>query len=186
MAATIHTAKADSESTKAYQAVMDGMMEKMMVAPTGAADADFVQAMIPHHQGAVAMAQVELRYGKDEAMRKLAADIITEQNSEINFMQKWLKDHDVKSMRISPAAKAAATEPMDKMMKDMAINYSDNADVDFAHGMVPHHQGAIGMANVVLKFGQNTEIKKLAEDVVGAQTIEITHMNNWLAKQPAK
>ena len=179
-------AKAASESTSAYQAAMDAMMQSMMVSATGAADADFLKGMIPHHKGAVAMAQVELKYGKDETMRKLATDIIAAQNSEIAFMQKWLKGQKLKSLKTSSVAKAAAAKPMENMMADMAITYSGNADTDFARGMVPHHQGAIGMAKVVLKFGKNAEIKKLAEGVVGAQTSEIALMNDWLTKHPAK
>lgn len=182
----ISMAKANTESTRAYQTAMDAMMQSMMISATGAADADFVKGMIPHHKGAVAMAQVELKYGKDETMRKLATDIIAAQNSEIDFMQKWLKGQKLKSLKTSSAAKAAAAKPMENMMADMAITYSGNADTDFARGMVPHHQGAIGMAKVVLKFGKNAEIKKLAEGVVGAQTSEIALMNDWLTKHPAK
>ena len=179
-------AKANTESTSAYQAAMNVMMQNMMTSPSGPPDADFIKGMIPHHKGAVAMAQVELKYGKDETMRKLATDIIAAQNREITFMQKWLKGHNLKSLKTSNAAKAAAAEPMEKMMADMAITYSGNADIDFARGMVPHHQGAIGMARVVINFGKSSEIKKLAKGIISAQTNEIALMNDWLAKHPAK
>ena len=69
---------------------------------------------------------------------------------------------------------------MDKMMSDMMVPYTGNADVDFAKGMVPHHQGAIDMAKVVLQFGKDPEMRKLAEAVVAAQTSEIDFMRNWL------
>jgi uncharacterized protein (DUF305 family) len=69
---------------------------------------------------------------------------------------------------------------MDKMMADMMVPYTGNADIDFAKGMIPHHQGAIDMAKVVLQFGKDTEIRKLAEAVVAAQESEITFMQNWL------
>jgi uncharacterized protein (DUF305 family) len=69
---------------------------------------------------------------------------------------------------------------MDKMMADMMVPYTGNADVDFAQGMIPHHQGAIDMAKVVLQFGKDTEIRKLAEAVVAAQESEIAFMQNWL------
>ena len=69
---------------------------------------------------------------------------------------------------------------MDKMMAEMMVPYTGNADVDFAKGMIPHHQGAIDMAKVVLQYGKDPEIRKLAGAVVAAQESEITFMQNWL------
>lgn len=70
----------------------------------------------------------------------------------------------------------------DRMHTDMAITYSDNADVDFAKGMIPHHQGAIDMAKIVLEHGSDPEIRKLAEEIIAAQEGEIAWMQAWLAK----
>lgn len=73
-------------------------MEKMdaamaSVKPSGNNDADFVRLMLPHHQAAVDMAKAQLLYGKDPQMRRLAQEIITDQESEIELMQLWLKQH---------------------------------------------------------------------------------------------
>ena len=84
-------AAADTPATAAYKKAMDGMMEGMDIAYTGNADIDFVEGMIPHHKGAVEMAKVELEFGKDPELRKLAEDIIKAQESEIAFMSGWLK-----------------------------------------------------------------------------------------------
>ena len=62
------------------------MMKKK---PTGNPDQDFVSMMIVHHRGAVNMAQVELKYGKDPELRKLAQEIIAAQDKEISFMEAW-------------------------------------------------------------------------------------------------
>ena len=76
---------------------METMNHDMGAAPTtGDADRDFVAMMIPHHQGAVAMARVELRYGKDKAMRRLATDIVAAQKKEIALMQRWQAAHPVR------------------------------------------------------------------------------------------
>ena len=73
-------------------------MEKMhaamsSVAPSGDADTDFVQLMLPHHQAAIDMAKTELLVGKSPKMRRLAQEIITDQQSEIDLMQLWLEKH---------------------------------------------------------------------------------------------
>ena len=70
----------------------------------------------------------------------------------------------------------------DRMHKDMAIEYTGNADVDFMRSMIPHHQGAIDMARVVVEHGSDPEVRKLAEDVISAQEAEIKIMREWLAK----
>ncbi len=74
----------------------------------------------------------------------------------------------------------------DNAMKTMhegmaSVKPTGDADVDFVQGMIPHHQGAIDMAKVVLEKGKDPEIKKLAEGIVKAQESEIKLMNDWLA-----
>ena len=94
--------------------------------------------------------------------------------------------HDMSGMTMGAKSPATAgyKAAMDKMHKDMMLNYTGNADVDFVRGMIPHHQGAIDMAKVVIANGKDPEIRKLAENVVKAQEAEIKKMQDWLAKHP--
>jgi uncharacterized protein (DUF305 family) len=80
-------------STKAFKAADEKMMRDMDHPMTGNADQDFVAGMLPHHVGAVDMAKVELQYGKDPEMLKLARAIIAAQEKEIAQMQAWQVRH---------------------------------------------------------------------------------------------
>ena len=86
-------AAGEPASTKAYRDAMTRMDKGMAVTYSGDADTDFVAGMIPHHQGAIDMAQVELQYGKDPQLRQLAQDVVKAQQQEIAFMQAWQAKH---------------------------------------------------------------------------------------------
>lgn len=92
-----------STDSAMQQELMQGMnqMNQDMMAAAQYKDPDvaFAAGMLPHHIGAVKMAEVELKYGKDPEMRKLAEDIINAQQAEIEQMQKWLKAHNKKASR---------------------------------------------------------------------------------------
>lgn len=75
-------------------AAMERMHSAMAsVGRSGDSDINFVSLMLPHHQAAIDMARTQLLYGKDPQMRRLAQEIITDQQSEIELMQLWLKQH---------------------------------------------------------------------------------------------
>jgi uncharacterized protein (DUF305 family) len=85
---------AQGDSTAAFKAADEHMMNAMNgAAYTGNADDDFVSHMIPHHEGAVEMAQVEAKYGKDPQLKRLAQHIVASQQQEIQFMKEWQAKH---------------------------------------------------------------------------------------------
>ena len=87
-------AQADSGGEAQYlaenRAAMDKMMRNMDVAPTGNVDRDFTETMIPHHHGAIDMAQAELRYGHNPQLRRMAREIVANQQRELVTMRRAL------------------------------------------------------------------------------------------------
>lgn len=83
----------DAPATRGFKAAHDAMMKKMMVPYTGDPDADFRIQMIPHHEGAIEMAEVALKYARDPATRRLAQTIADDQKREVAEMKAWLAEH---------------------------------------------------------------------------------------------
>ena len=98
-----------------FAASMDAAMARMdrgmMTPPTGNPDRDFARMMIPHHQGAIDMAEAELRFGHDPVLRRLAQGIIVEQQQEIVVMRQ--------SLNAPPAARATVAAPPNSTTQEL-------------------------------------------------------------------
>jgi uncharacterized protein (DUF305 family) len=157
----------------------------------GPADADydlrFIDGMLMHHQGAVNMAQEALSKSQRPEIKKLAQDIIAAQNREISQMKEWRTAWYPKADSTPMAyhsqmghMMAMTDEQKQGMMMSMDLGTADaEFDLRFINAMVPHHDGALVMAQDALSKSQRPEVKKLAQDILTSQQGEIEQMNQW-------
>ena len=171
---------------KDYTKSMTDMHNEMMVGMAyNDPDTAFAKSMLGHHHGAVDMAKIELKYGTDETMRKLAKDIIDSQQLEIDIINKWLASHPdaPKPKPNTQVMQQAYTAGMQAMHDDMMTGIANPIpDMAFARGMLPHHRGAVDMAMIQLQYGTDKEMRKLAQDIIDAQQPEIIWLQEWIAK----
>ena len=178
-----------TDMLKDYTKAMTSMHNEMMVG-MGYNDPDtaFAKGMLGHHRGAVDMAKIELKYGTNETMRKLAQDIIDSQQLEIDIINKWLASHPdaPKPKPNTEAMQKAYAKGINTMHSDMMLGIAEPIpDMAFARGMLAHHIGAVDMAKVQLQYGADEEMRKLAQDIIDAQQPEIELMQSWIAANKA-
>ncbi|MEA5605977.1 DUF305 domain-containing protein [Nostoc sp. UHCC 0252] len=168
-----------------------GMMDHNMAMDLGPADANFdlrfIDAMTPHHQGAVEMAKEAQVKSKRPEIKKLADNIIKSQNQEIIQMKQWRQAWYPKAGDKPMAYNSQmghmmemSSDQMKAMMMSQDLGVANTEfDLRFINAMIPHHEGAVTMAQNVLSKSKRPEIKKLAQEIVKAQDIEIKEMQQW-------
>lgn len=140
-------------------------------------DRAFAAEMIPHHESAVAMAKIAQDQTSRAEIRTLAADIVRTQNAEIATLERL--DAELAKAGIAKGDLGLSESMMGMSMDDSMLMDAKPFDREFIDMMVPHHQGAIRMARIELAKGKSPQLRKIAEDVVLAQSREIAQMNDW-------
>ena len=182
---------AGTAGTSPLVASMNEMMAKMdAMKPKGNTDHDFAHMMMEHHKGAIAMADIELRDGKDATMRQLAEKIKADQQKEIGELEPIAERLDSAPTNYKPQDPAdpftaQMKASMDGMMKNMPQMVAD-ADMNFNMLMTVHHQSAVDMAKAELAHGKDTKLKEMAQMMVDAQQKEIQQFKDWHAKNASK
>ena len=192
MAGMDHSKMADgAASASPLVASMNDMMAKMdALKMKGNVDHDFAHHMLEHHKGAVAMADIELRDGKDATMRALATQIKVDQLREIGEMEPIAERLDNAPTNYKPLDPAdpftsKMKASMDGMMKNMPAAVA-NTDMNFNMLMTVHHQSAVDMAKAELVHGKDTKLKAMAQVMVNAQEKEIAALKDWHSKNADK
>jgi len=170
---------------------MMGMRGNMMAGSNqngmmGNIDRHFIEQMIPHHDDAITMANIALTKAEHQEIKSLSQNIIKAQTEENNKMKQWYKDWFGTEV---PDAFAGTGHSMGSgmmhggMMGNTGdISSLENAkpfDKEFIEQMIPHHQMAVMMAQMLKNSTNRPEMKQLADDIIKAQSSEIEQMRSW-------
>ena len=157
-------------------------------------DKTFIEMMIPHHQGAVEMAQMAVNQAKNPEVKKLAESIIKDQNREVQQMQTWYKqwygaqiptnNMNMQMHHGMGQEMMMVMQQQEMMDKEMiaALQNASNFDRKFLREMTNHHQMALMMAGMVVDSAVRPETRKLAQSVIQSQSAEIEKMRQLSRK----
>ena len=145
----------------------------------GNIDKRFIEEMIPHHDSAIAMAKIAQQKSTKPEIKTLANNIVASQSTEISTMSQWYKDwYGVEVPKQSGQTMMGGGMMSSQMDMDNLSSATD-FDKSFLEQMIPHHQMAVVMANMLEQGTNRSEMKKLADDITAAQTKEIQQMKQW-------
>ena len=160
--------------------MMDSMMTEMdSVSLDASVSGDFLRQMIPHHQGAVEMAEYEIKYGKSPEMIRLARKIVTAQQQETMLKNYPYKEGETVPIKYVDAMTKIMMDMMHQTPTDMELKGKD-VDCSFAMVMLPHHQAAVDMAMVFLKLEPQSQLVTFAQSIVSDQKKEIEQMQKFI------
>jgi uncharacterized protein (DUF305 family) len=155
-----------------------GMASGMLMQNGEYSDERFIDAMVPHHQSAIEMAQVALENAEHDEIKQLAENIVSTQQAEIEEL-KSIKKEEFGTSQVPMEMNQEQMQNMGMMADPQQLANRDPFDKAFIDAMIPHHQSAIEMATVAREESTIPEIKQLAENIVSAQQREIEQMKQW-------
>ena len=155
-----------------------GMAKQMVMENGKYSDRAFIDAMVPHHQGAIAMAEVALKNAEHEEIIQLSRNIISSQQAEIEEL-KSIKQEEFGTSNVPMEMSQEQMRDMGMMMDPQSLADQKPFDEAFIEAMIPHHQSAIDMAKVANQESENPRIKELAGNIISAQKREIEQMKHW-------
>ncbi|MBP6913063.1 MAG: DUF305 domain-containing protein [Candidatus Levybacteria bacterium] len=168
------------------------MMNEKTTQASDTLDAHFIEQMIPHHEDAIAMAKLAQIKAQRPEVKTLSNNIVTSQGKEITQMKNWYKEWfgrvlptGNKIMQHHGMMSSSSSMHMGMMGTDQDMEKLSNAsdfDTVFVEEMIPHHQMAVMMAGMLKDGTQRPEMKKLADEIIKAQTAEVEQMRSWLTK----
>jgi uncharacterized protein (DUF305 family) len=155
-----------------------GMASGMLMENGKYSDERFIDAMVPHHQGAISMARVALENAEHEEIVQLSENIVSTQRAEIEEL-KSIKKEEFGTSRVPMEMSPQQMRGMGVMMDPQELANREPFDKAFIDAMIPHHQSAIEMAEVASEKSKNPQIRELAENIESAQQTEIEQMKQW-------
>lgn len=178
----IHSNKDSIHSSSKNEMVsaMKEMMEEMhQQKPTGNIDSDYANMMSDHHEGAVEMSEILLQKSSNSDLKSFAQKVINAQNKEIDLLDRY-DDLTTKSPESGKFQKEMMATMAPMMNSEIPVHH--NIDKDYVQQMIPHHQSAVDMAKVYLKYGKVKELIALSKTIIEEQQKEIDFLKDWLTK----
>jgi uncharacterized protein (DUF305 family) len=171
----------------------NGMMRMMGIrspqARVNAIDQHFIEQMIPHHDDAITMANLAAQRAEHAEIKSLAQDIAKAQSSEITEMRQWYKDwfgrevpDTFASMGHGMGSGSMHMGMMGSSTDTKNLESASPFDKAFIEEMIPHHQMAVMMAQMLKNSTERPDMRKLADDIITAQNKEIEQMRAWYAQ----
>lgn len=169
---------------QAVQQIMQAMMQEMnKMEMTCDPDVDFAHMMIMHHEAGIKMSEAEIAHGHEEEAKMMAREAIENDEASIARLEAFLASH----TQAEPLSKEECHEfmkemkhAMHTMMQCMRQVHASDVDVAYARQMICHHQGALAMSQVELKYGDDAAALEEARMILEEQSRHITELAEFI------